>query len=180
MQGPFDDLDPEEPIEVVPPAASAQPAATSPQESRSARTLRSANEPGAVAAFFRGATRGCPRCGGRRLFETWFRIRRRCPRCSLRLEREEGGFLGAMTINYAVTAIAWLALLIVWLIVDLPDVHVLWLTVASIGVAIVVPLLFWPVSKTIWAAVDYLVYRTDPEYASREAAERASGNGGRA
>ena len=85
-----------------------------------------------------------------------------------------------MTINYAVTAVVWLTLLIVWLIVDLPDVHVLWLTIASIGVAIVIPLLFWPFSKTIWAAVDYLVYRTDPEYASWEAADRASGNGGRA
>lgn len=85
-----------------------------------------------------------------------------------------------MTINYAVTAAVWLTVLIVWLIVDLPDVHVLWLTLASIGVAIVVPLLIWPFSKTLWAAVDYLVYRTDPEYSSREAADRASGNGGRA
>lgn len=85
-----------------------------------------------------------------------------------------------MTINYAVTAIVWAAVLIVWLVIDLPDVNVLWLTITSIGVAIVVPLLFWPFSKTIWAAVDYLVYRTDPEYGSREAADRASGNGGRA
>jgi hypothetical protein len=42
-----------------------------------------------------------------------------------------------------------------------------------------VPLLFWPFSKTIWASVDYLVWRTDTEYESREAADRASGNGGR-
>jgi hypothetical protein len=85
-----------------------------------------------------------------------------------------------MTINYAVTAVAWVALLIVWLVVDLPDVHVPRLTIASIAVAVFVPLLFWPFSKTIWASVDFLVYRTDPEYASREAADRASGNGGRA
>jgi uncharacterized protein (DUF983 family) len=181
MPGPFDDLDPEDSREIVPPAASATPGGVTPQEElRSARARRRPNEPGAMTAFVRGAARRCPRCGGGRLFETWFRIRKRCPRCSLRLEREEGGFLGAMTINYTVTAIAWLALLIVWLIVDLPDVHVLWLTVTSIGVAILVPLLYWPFSKTIWAAVDYLVYRTDPEYASKEAAERASGNGGRA
>jgi hypothetical protein len=41
-----------------------------------------------------------------------------------------------------------------------------------------VPLLFWPISKTIWASVDYLIYRSSPDYASREAANRASGNGG--
>jgi hypothetical protein len=84
-----------------------------------------------------------------------------------------------MTVNYGVTAMIWAALLVVWLIVDLPDVHVAELTMASIAVAIVVPLLFWPFSKSIWASVDYLVYRADPGYASAEAADRASGNGGR-
>ncbi len=84
-----------------------------------------------------------------------------------------------MTLNYVVTAFVWLALLIVWLVVDLPDVHVAQLTAASIAVAVVVPLLFWPFSKSTWAAVDYLVYRTDPSYPSSEAADRAAGNGGR-
>jgi hypothetical protein len=84
-----------------------------------------------------------------------------------------------MVVNYGVTAAAWVVLLAAWLVVDLPDVHVAALTIASIGVAIVMPLLFWRSSKSIWAAVDYLVYRTDPGYASAEAADRASGNGGR-
>ena len=81
--------------------------------------------------------------------------------------------------SYVVTAGVWLALLVVWLIVDLPDLHVGALTIASIAVAGLVPLLFWPFSKTIWASVDYLVYRASPDYASREAADRAIGNGGR-
>ena len=34
---------------------------------------------------------------------------RALPRCHLRLQREEGGFLGAMTINYVVTAVVFLA-----------------------------------------------------------------------
>jgi hypothetical protein len=84
-----------------------------------------------------------------------------------------------MAVSYGVTATVWVVLLVVWLAIDLPDVHVLALTVASIGVAVVVPLLFWPFSKAIWAAVDYLVYRTDPAYPSAEAADRSGGNGGR-
>jgi hypothetical protein len=84
-----------------------------------------------------------------------------------------------MTINYVVTAVVWAALLIVWLIVDLPDVHTAQLTTASLGLVLVLPLVFWPFSKSAWAAVDFLVYRTDPEYGSREAAERSGGNGGR-
>jgi uncharacterized protein (DUF983 family) len=179
MPGPFDDLDPDEAPDL--PSKSATPSGPSAHAERPSIPARKhPNEPRAPTAFARGATRRCPRCGGGHLFETWFRIRTRCPRCGLRLEREEGGFLGAMTINYGVTAIAWLALLIVWLVLDLPDVHVLWLTIASIAVAVLVPLLFWPFSKTIWASVDFLVWRTDPEYGSRAAADRASGNGGRA
>jgi uncharacterized protein (DUF983 family) len=162
MGGPYDDLEPER-------SAGTRP---TPADAPVRRDI------GAMVAFARGATRRCPRCGSGRLFERWFRIRTRCPRCGLRLEREEGGFLGAMTVNYVVTAVVWVGLLIAWLVADLPDVNVLGLTLASIGVALVVPLLFWPFSKTIWAAVDYLVYRSDPEYAARDAADRSSGNGG--
>jgi uncharacterized protein (DUF983 family) len=155
MGGPFEDLDRPEPARV-----------------------RRPDEPGAFRAVLRGATRRCPRCGSRGLFERWFRIRARCPRCGLRLEREEGGFLGAMTLNYVATAVVWVVLLVIWLAIDLPDVHVALLTITSIGVAILVPLLFWPFSKALWASVDYLVYRSDPGYAASEAAAHAGGNGG--
>jgi uncharacterized protein (DUF983 family) len=118
-------------------------------------------EVGGFHAFLRGLVRHCPRCGGGRLFSSWFKIRERCPRCGFRLEREEGGFLGAMTINYTVTAVVWLALFVTWLVLDLPDVHVLQLTIASVAEAIVVPLVFWPFSKTLWAVVDYLVTESE-------------------
>jgi hypothetical protein len=52
--------------------------------------------------------------------------------------------------------------------------------IASLALVGVFPLFFFPFSKTIWAALDYLVYRSDPSYASREAADRATGNGHRA
>jgi hypothetical protein len=83
-----------------------------------------------------------------------------------------------MVLSYVVTAGLWLALLVGWLVVDLPDLHVAALTIASVVVAVVVPLLFWPFSKTIWASVDYLVYRASPDYVTRDAADRSGGNGG--
>jgi len=138
-----------------------------------------ARGPSGFTVFLRGATKRCPRCGSGRLFKSWFKIRDRCPRCGLRLEREEGGFLGAMTLNYLFTAVVWLVVLVVWLAMDLPDLHVPALTITSIAIAALVPLLFWPFSKTIWASVDFLIYRTSPDYGSREAADHASGNGGR-
>jgi uncharacterized protein (DUF983 family) len=188
MSNPWEHLDPEPAPDPEPSPerrpepgreASREPGWSPQPQRRPSRATKRRGEPGATRAFVRGAMKRCPRCGTRGLFSSWFTIRDRCPRCGLRLEREEGGFLGAMTLNYIVTAFAWVALLIVWLIVDLPDLHVAALTIASIAVAVLVPLLFWPFSKTIWAAVDYLVYRSGPEYASREAADRASGNGGR-
>lgn len=63
-----------------------------------------------------------------------------------------------MTLSYAVTAGAWVALLVVWLALDLPDVNVAGLMVASLVLVTLVPLAFWRSSKTIWAGVDYLVY----------------------
>jgi uncharacterized protein (DUF983 family) len=135
-------------------------------------------EPGAGRALLRGLTRRCPRCGSGGLFRRWLKIRERCPRCGLRLQREEGGFLGAMTINYAATSAAWIVLLVVWLAVDLPGVSVVPLTVASVVLVAVLPLLFFPFAKTLWAAVDYLVYRSSPDYRTRDAADRSSGNGG--
>jgi uncharacterized protein (DUF983 family) len=165
MTNPWDDLEPETPrVDRV----STEHAATRPPKG-----------PGGMTVLLRGATKRCPRCGSGNLFRSWFRIRERCPRCGLRLEREEGGFLGAMTINYVVTAGVWVVLLVAWLVVDLPDLHVAALTIASLAVAGLFPLLFWPFSKTIWASVDYLIYRTSPDYGSREAADHAGGNGGR-
>jgi uncharacterized protein (DUF983 family) len=145
---------------------------------RPAPARSTGKEPNASHAFARGLTRRCPRCGSGRLFRRWLKIRDRCPRCGLRLEREEGGFLGAMTVNYAVTTLVWLVLLVVWLVVDLPGVHLAALTVTSILVVGLFPLLFFPFSKTIWAAVDYLVYRSSPDYRTRDAADRSGGNGG--
>jgi uncharacterized protein (DUF983 family) len=187
MPGPFDDLEPEDPPapgdEAIVPASAGPRVAAEPMDRRPRRDHppagRRPDEPGAIRALLRGATRRCPRCGGGNLFESWFKIRTRCPRCGLRLEREEGGFLGAMTVNYVATAVVFLIVMIVWLVLDVPDVQVMRLTVAAIGLTLVFPLLFWPFSKTIWAAVDYLVYRSDPEYTSVDAADRASGNGGR-
>ncbi len=56
----------------------------------------------------RGLTNRCPNCGGGRLFEGWFRLRRCCPDCGMTLEQGEGFFLGSMSINYGVTVMGFL------------------------------------------------------------------------
>src|SRR5262249_54898084 len=46
----------------------------------------------------------CPRCGRTRLFAGWFRMRDTCAACGLRYEREQGYFVGAIYVNYLLTA----------------------------------------------------------------------------
>lgn len=117
--------------------------------------------PGVVTALWRGLTRRCPWCGQGRLFTKWFRMAERCPRCGLSLGQEEGAFLGAMALNYGVAGILFLTILIVWTAATAPDIPVGPMLVVSLGVTAASILLFYPFSKTLWAAVDLLLHRMD-------------------
>ncbi len=112
----------------------------------------------ALLALGRGALRRCPRCGNRRLFLSWFRMKEACNRCGLPLEREPGGFLGAIAINYGVTGAAFIVLLVAVVWATVPEVPVWPLLAASAAVAVVVPLVFYPFSKTIWLAIDLVLH----------------------
>jgi hypothetical protein len=94
----------------------------------------------------------------------WFQTRAACPRCDFRFAKEEGGFLGAMALNYVVAIGIWLTVLVVGIVLTVPDVAVVPLLVASAVVLIGVPLWFYPRSKMIWAAVEFLVLRDTPDY----------------
>ena len=121
-------------------------------------------EAGAATVLLRGLRKRCPRCGRRRIFGSWFHLIERCPNCALRFEREQGGFLGAMTINFLVSIVAWVAMFVVVLFFTVPDVPVAPVMIASVVVLVVVPLWFYPRSKTIWASIEFLVARSEPEY----------------
>ncbi|MDP9402741.1 MAG: DUF983 domain-containing protein [Actinomycetota bacterium] len=107
----------------------------------------------------RALVRRCPRCGAGRLFTRWFRMVERCPRCRFRFERraEEGAFLGAYVLNLALTETALAAVLFGFILVRANNDSggPLWPVFALGGlVAIVLPLAFYPFSRTLWAAID--------------------------
>ena len=52
---------------------------------------------------YRAAHWRCPNCGRGRLFRGVFRMLPRCPECGLSYFPEQGYYMGAMIINYAVT-----------------------------------------------------------------------------
>jgi uncharacterized protein (DUF983 family) len=121
-------------------------------------------EAGTLTTLVRGARTRCPRCGEHDTFVSWFVMRTACPRCEWRFEKEQGGYLGAMVLNYVAGIGLWIVVLVVGLVLTVPEVPVLPLTIISVLVLVLVPLAFYPRSKTIWAAVEYLVLRTDPDY----------------
>src|SRR5437870_3821996 len=97
----------------------------------------------------------CPRCGRSPLYARYFRMHERCVACGLRYEREQGFFVGAIYINYAVTvAVA------VGVVLGLD--WTVGLTLAqqlAIGVVlgVVIPLAFFRHARSLWLVVNYLV-----------------------
>jgi uncharacterized protein (DUF983 family) len=115
-------------------------------------------------AIARGLRKHCPRCGADRIFAGWLGLKERCPRCGLRFEKEEGGFLGAMTLTYGVAMIVWVVVLVAVLIATVPDVPAVPLVIVSIAIMVAVPMLTYPNMKGVWAAIEFLVARSQPDY----------------
>ncbi|MDP9069857.1 MAG: DUF983 domain-containing protein [Actinomycetota bacterium] len=115
--------------------------------------------------LWRGARRRCPRCGAGGAFATWFRLAERCPSCRLRFEREGDFFLGAYVINLAVTegllALALLAYAV--RAVAEPGTSSVPVLVVAVVVSVAAPVLFFPFSRTIWAAIDLATRPVPPD-----------------
>ncbi len=71
-----------------------------------------------------------------------------------------------MTLNYLFAVVVWLVALGSALAATVPDVPVVPLLAGSGAILVAVPLWFYPRSKAIWAAVEFLVARSDPDYRS--------------
>src|SRR5580700_1095145 len=105
----------------------------------------------------------CPRCRSGHMFRTSIfrgfpRMHERCPACDLKFEREEGYFLGAMYISYALALITIIGLgMILWAA-----------TAWSLQkITLVAILLFLPLaptltlfSRVLWIYLDWAI---DPE-----------------
>lgn len=104
----------------------------------------------------RGLTNRCPNCGERALFKegTWFELNRTCPRCGLVLEKDEGFFLGSMSLNYGVTVIVFLVPVLVLYLVGVLSGLVA-SVVAGVG-AVGIPVLFYRSSRSWWLMNYYL------------------------
>lgn len=118
----------------------------------------------------RACRRRCPGCGSGGLFDGWFRLRPACPRCGLLTDRgEHDYFLGAVLLNFVVAETTALAAVVVLLVLTWPTPPWGVLYGLGLGLAVAIPIGFYPLSKMLWLAVDMgirpPVYRhdTNPE-----------------
>lgn len=113
--------------------------------------------------FWRALLLRCPNCGGRTVLRSWFKLRYRCEQCGIRTDRGESEdyFLGGMFLNIALAEALFALVLLVVVIVMWPDVP--WAGVQdSLVIAMVAaPIVFYPVSRLMWFALDLLLRPPD-------------------
>ena len=111
------------------------------------------------ATMRRALTRRCPYCGGSGVFDGYFALRERCPRCGVRFEREEGYFLGAYALNLIVAEFLGLGLAIFLIFkTDLRHLDLIWQELLAVVLAIAFPVVLFPFSRTVWIAMDLIFH----------------------
>jgi uncharacterized protein (DUF983 family) len=128
----------------------------------------------ALTLFGRAVLVHCPDCGSSGLFEHWFKIKERCPRCGHVVGRNESGYqLGSMALDMIIPMLLWLGGLALTLILTWPNPPWAIIQWGSIAIMVGLPLLLYPMSHTLAIALDLLVRPSDSVSAGRADPARA-------
>lgn len=121
--------------------------------------------PGFLRLMARGLTRRCPWCGDRRAYFTgWFARTDRCRRCRHPYRRGDEAFeLGATTANIILTFLSILIAILVAVVLTLPDIPTVPIVVIVGAIALAGPAIWYPISFTLWQAVDLFMRRPDED-----------------
>jgi len=118
-----------------------------------------------MKTLWRGLTLACGVCGCRGLFTTWgmFTMVEDCPNCGLHFERMEGHSLGAVAVNTVVSSALVLTVVSLALVVFGTDVSTSFLLLIAAPIGLIFPILFDPVSRTLWNALELLMRPAQPD-----------------
>src|SRR5215212_5967475 len=105
-----------------------------------------------IVLFSRALMLRCPACAAGPLFHHWLQAAKECPGCHLRLERDEGHFVGAMAFNLVAAELSWVIGLVLALVVTWPTPPWNAITVCSILAMVLLPVVFYPFSRTLFYA----------------------------
>jgi len=108
----------------------------------------------------RSLLRRCPNCGNHQAwFVRWFKQGERCVGCGVKRTRDTDGHeLGSMTIASVVNIVLIMIAIGIAIAITAPDVPVLTLYIVLASAALVFPVLTWPMTHTLWMALD-LIFR---------------------
>jgi uncharacterized protein (DUF983 family) len=132
-----------------------------PVENPAVRDLPTQSGPRLKTLLRRAVKRQCPQCGSSGIFKNYLSIKDYCPRCGYRFEREEGYFLGSYAINLLVAEFVTVALLVIFLIRT--DYSWVVLELIFIPMAVILPFITFPFSRTVWMALDLMVDRSQTD-----------------
>jgi uncharacterized protein (DUF983 family) len=103
----------------------------------------------------RGARLRCPACGRASIFEAPFRRRHGCPSCGVTFEREEGYFVGAISINLVTTEAALLFVYLLCLLTVGFNERLIFTVLLPVG--LLFPVAFYHHSWGAWLAFDHFI-----------------------
>ncbi|MPZ54721.1 MAG: DUF983 domain-containing protein [Acidimicrobiia bacterium] len=104
--------------------------------------------------FGRALARRCPRCGSSGVFASWFTLVEDCPGCGFHFEREDGYWIGAMIVNTTITFVLFIVVFVGGLLLTWPDPNWGLILGVTIGVNLLLPIILYPLSKTVWSAAE--------------------------
>jgi hypothetical protein len=96
------------------------------------------------------------------MFEGFFQLRDRCPRCNFPLQREEGHWLGAVGINMIVTLGLLFVTMLVAFLLTIDERRALPVVIPCLLVACLTPVLFFGSSHTLWSAIELAMNPLEP------------------
>jgi uncharacterized protein (DUF983 family) len=124
-----------------------------------------------MSKFWRLVGRGlllrCPVCGKGKIFRRWFTMYEECPVCHFHFEREEGYFTSSMAINLVVSELIVAIIVVPFSIAAGTNPGIPFLPILLLGspLPIVLPLLFFRHSRSLWLSMDH--YLNPPDYQYR-------------
>jgi uncharacterized protein (DUF983 family) len=111
----------------------------------------------------RALRRRCPICGSGAIFTRWFRMKHACPGCGLSFSRGEDGYmLGAIWFNLLAAEAVSVGILVTTVVLTWPNPPWTTLQYSGPAEALVMPLLFYPFSKTLFLVLDLRVRPPQP------------------
>ncbi len=114
------------------------------------------------STLFRALRLRCPACGSAPVFRRYsFRMPAKCEACGLTLQGEAGFYLGSIYVNYGITSVVALVAFVLLKFGWRAESH--WTLTICVAIAVVLPVLLFRHSRSLWLALDTFFDRSHTE-----------------